>query len=228
MSIYVPNLGEKKFLQGFLVNYALRLGLYKNIIAGSGGLVYASVEGVSEESGGYAPKDLVNAVTESALTANKWYVATNASDKAEGQYSNAAQNWTFIDLDVANGETAYGVYAWTLILNFTAGSGAEIKVGDKISDDTDDDDPRAFVTDVVVTSGTWGVDAAGWLAVKTQTGTFPGSGQLWVVGGGAQSATISTDTTKILIFIEPFTTEQPIDTVGQVIEYTPKITLSTA
>jgi len=228
MSIYVPNLAEKDLLKAILKARALRLGLYKNVLSSDGGLLFVSVEGLTVV-GGYAVKDLVNDLTESALTASKWYVSTNASGKAEAQYSNAAQEWTFTSANTVLGETAYGVYAWSLILAFTAGGTTEIKVGDTIANLASAPTTTAIVTMVDVRSGTWGGDnAAGYLCLKTQAGTLGtfAAGSIFV--GAVDVATIAGDSDKILVFIEPFTVEQEIDTEGQKIAYTPKMTLSTA
>lgn len=227
MSIYVVNGGEKEMLESILASEALRLGLYKAPLSNDGALTFESVQGLDVE-GGYAVKDLVNAVVRDAAAASKWYLSTNASGKAEAQYGLTAgpEEWTFTADNVANVETAYGIYMWTLELAFTSGGTTEIKVGDTIGNATPTPTATAIVTQVILTSGSWaGGNAAGTLKVKTQVGTFA-SGSIYV--GASDVATIAADTTKVLMWIEPFTSGQLIDTVGQKISYLPKITLSTA
>jgi hypothetical protein len=227
MTIFVPNCGEKEMLESILKSQALRLGLYKTIISEDGALTFDSITGLDVE-GGYAVKDLGNDVVRDAPAAGKWFLTTNASGKAEAQYGLTAgpQEWTFTDVNVANVETAYGIYMWTLTLAFTSGGTTEIKVGDTIGNLASNPTATAVVTQVILTGGTWaGGDAAGTLRLKTQVGTFA-SGSIYV--GASEIATIAGDTTKVLFYIERFTAGQLIDMVGQKISYLPKVTLTTA
>jgi hypothetical protein len=121
-------------------------------------------------------------VNETALAASQWYVASNSSGKASAQWcetSSAAAyiEWTFNSTDVADAATVYGAFAWSFILPFDSGGGAtlpeygEIKVGDIVQGGTSS--AYGTVTAVWLTSGTWAAGtAAGWLALKSKSGTF--------------------------------------------------------
>ena len=228
MAIYVPNVGEKEALMDILVSQALQLGLYKTQVVADGNTIYSTYTELDAEAGGYATKELANVVVVDALTASKWYVTTNASGKAEATYDAAStpQEWVFTADDVANADTAYGIFAWTLTLAFASGGTVELKVGDTITCVATS--ATAICTAVRLYSGTWaGGTAAGVLCLKTQSAAFA-AGAINNTGGADDYGTITGDTDKKLIFSEAFTTEQEIDTVGQKIQYTPKITLSTA
>lgn len=232
MAIFVPNVGEKEMLIDILISQAWRLGIYKTQVTPDGNTVFSTLTELDAESGGYATKDLANEVVLDALTADKWYVYTNADGKAEAQYDAAdtPQEWTFVADDVANSDTAYGIFMWSLTLAFTLGgaNAVEFKVGDTIYGSTSDG--AAVITDIRLTSGTWaGGDAAGTLCLKTQTGTFQ-SEKINNVGAAdvTDNGTITGDSTKTLILVEAFTSGQEVDTVGQKIKYTPKISLTSA
>lgn len=226
MSIYVPNLGEKEALMDILVSQAFRLGLYKAHVTPDGNTIFATMTELDAEAGGYQTKDLSNIVVTDALAAAKWFVTSNADGKAEATYGAAdgPQEWTFIADDIANGDTAYGVFMWTIVLPFTSGGTEEILVGDTVTGLIGA--ATGVVTSVRLNSGTWaGGDAVGEFCIKTQTGTFEAEGIKRVTN---DCATIAADSEKRIILIEAFATEQAIDTAGQKIQYTPKITLSTA
>ena len=70
---------------------------------------------------GYAPFVLTNDVKEGAAAADMWAMIINASGKAEAAYDNAVQEWTFLAADVADVNTVYGVFGYTLVLPFDAG-----------------------------------------------------------------------------------------------------------
>lgn len=222
--IYVPNVGEMEALKSILVSQAFRLGLYKTHVTPDGNTIFTTLTELDTEAGGYATKDLTNDICVDALTAAKWYMSVNADGKAEAQYGalDGPQEWVFNADDVANADTAYGIYMWTLSIGFTGGDAAAIRVGDTV---TDDGANTAIVTSVRLTSGAWGVDGAGTLCLKSQSGAFI-AGELSVSAVGL--ADILGDTDKQLILVEAFSTGQEVDTVGQKIQYTPKITLSTA
>lgn len=230
MAIFVPNVGELEMLKDILISQAWRLGLYKTQITPDGNTVFSTLTELDAEAGGYATKDLANVVVTDALTASKWYVYTNASGKAEAQYGAAdtPQEWVFNAADVANGDTAYGIFMWSLTLDFTSGGTVEFKVGDNVYGSTGAG--AAIITDIRLKSGTWaGGDAAGTLCLKTQTGTFEAEainniGPADVTDNG----TITGDSDKKLILVEAFSAGQAIDTVGQKILYTPKVTLTSA
>ena len=228
MAIYVPNVGEKEALMDILVSQAIRLGLYKTQVTADGNTIHSTFTELDAEAGGYATKDLANSVIASALTASKWFVTTNSSGKAEATYDVAAspQEWVFTSDDVANADTAYGVFGWTLTIAFTSGGTVELKVGDTITSVVGG--ATAICTSVRLYSGTWAAGtAAGVLCLKTQSAAFQ-AGAINNTAGAEDYGTITGDTDKKLIFAEAFTTAQAIDTVGQKIQYTPKITLSTA
>jgi hypothetical protein len=222
--IYVPNIGEMEALKDILVSQAFRLGLYKAHVTPDGNTIFSTITELDAEAGGYATKDLSNDICEDALTADKWYFAVNSDGKAEATYDAAdtPQEWLFNAADVANGDTAYGIFMWALTIAFTGGDAAAIKVGDTVASVVGGE--TAIVTSIRLTSGTWGVDAAGVLCLKTQSGVFQAGG-LNVSAVGL--ADIAGDTDKQLILVEAFSAGQAIDTVGQKIQYTPKITLST-
>jgi len=230
VSIYVPNIGEMEALQDILNSQALRLGLYKAQVTPDGNTIFGTMTELDAESGGYQTKDLANAVVLDVLTASKWYLAINSSNKAEATYDavDTPQEWVFNAADVDNGDTAFGVFMWTLILNFTSGGTVEFKVGDHVYGSTGNGD--AIITDIRLRSGTWAAGtAAGTLCIKSQSGTFEAE-HINNVGASdvSDNGDIVGDSDKQIILVESFATAQVIDTVGQKIQYTPKITLSTA
>ena len=228
MAIYVPNVGEKEMLLDFLQHQAIRLGLYKASVTADGNTVFSTMTELDAESGGYATKDLVNALSLTALTASKWYVYTNASGKAEATYDAAStpQEWVFNAADIANGDTAYGIFMWTLTIAFTSGGTTELKVGDTITCVVGGE--TAICTSVRLTSGTWAAGtAAGVLCLKTQSGVFQ-AGAINNTGGADDFGTIAGDTDKKLLAVEAFSTAQAVEDIGQKIQYTPVITFATA
>jgi hypothetical protein len=230
MSIFVPNVGEKEMLIDILISQAWRLGIYKAQMTPDGNTIFSTLTELDAEAGGYATKDLANEVVTDVLTADKWYVSTNSAGKAEAQYDAAdtPQEWTFNAADVANANTAYGIFMWSLTLDFTSGGVTEFKVGDHVYGSTSAGD--AIITDIRLTSGAWGDgDAVGTFCLKTQTGTFEAE-SINNIGASDVSdlGTITGDSAKKLILVEAFTAGQLIDTVGQKIKYTPKISLTSA
>jgi len=233
MSLYVPNIGEKELLKAILQSGALCLGLYKTQIIPDGNTVIDTIDELPTGGGRtYAQKALTNNVVEAAAAADKWFVNINSSGKAEAQYGLTAgpQEFSFAAADVADGNTIYGAFAYVWAIPFTAGqSEGPIKVGDTVTGANSS--ATGVVTEVVVTSGTWaGDDAAGYLLVKTKTGTFQNNEPLQV--GGITMATTATGATgdahKRLVFVEAFSTGYAIDTAGQKLTYLPKITLSSS
>ena len=225
--IYVPNVGEMEALKDILVSQAFRLGLYKTHVTPDGNTIFSTMTELDAESGGYATKDLSNNICTDALTADKWYFAVNSDGKAEATYDavDTPQEWVFNAADVANGDTAYGIFMWALTIAFTSGGTVELKVGDTITSVVGGE--TAILTSVRLTSGTWaGGDAAGVLCLKTQSDAFQ-AGAINNTAGAEDYGTIAGDTDKKLILVEAFSAGQTIDTVGQKIQYTPKITLST-
>lgn len=190
MSIYIPNESEKESLKAILLQEGIVLGLYKNQIIPDGNTVFATLEEMPTGGGrGYAPFVLTNDVKESAVAvADMWAMSINASGKAEAAFDDAAQEWTFLAPDVADVNTIYGVFGYTLVLPFTAGL-QPIKVGDVVRQGA----VCAEVTGVNLTSGSWALGtAAGNLYLKRQSGTF-------VVGATLVDVSRSTQTTEIKV-----------------------------
>ncbi len=231
MSVYIPNIGEKESIKAIIIAQAIILFLYKNQIIPDGNTIFETLEELPTGGGrGYAPKALSNVLLPdgAALAADKWQVAINSAGKAEGTYSNAEQSWTFQDADVADGNTVYGVGGYVLLIPFASGA-TEIKVGDTLTGETSL--ATAIVTGIAVTSGSWELGtAAGFMYVKTKNGTFQNDENLQV--GGLTKAVSNTGATgdahKRLLFVEALSEAIPIDTLGQKIGYTPKMTMSTA
>jgi hypothetical protein len=230
--LYVPNVGEMAMLRQLLATMEIQLGLYKNQVVPDGNTVMNTL--VELPTGGgraYVPKTLKNEIVESALTADKWYLSLNSQGKAEGQYSDAAQSWIMNAADIADGNTIYGAFGYVWVLPFDHGLAAgPIKVGDTV---TGAGGGQGVVTGVQLISGSWaGGDAAGYLFLKTKSGTFVNDEALSV--SAVQMATANTgvenagDAHKKIIFIDAFSSGYAIDTVGLTIEYTPKISASSA
>jgi hypothetical protein len=227
MSVYIPNIGEKEAIKAILITEAIILGLFKNQIQADGNTIFDTLEELPSGGGrGYAAKELPNAIVEGAAVADKWAVSLNSSGKAEAQYSNAPQEWIFQDPDVADGNTVYGVFGYVQVLPFDGGV-TEIRVGDTVVGHTSA--AQGVVTGIAVTYGTWaGGTAAGFAYIKTKTGTFQNDEELWVGAKVAVSNTGSTgDAHKRLLFVEVLSEAITIDTLGQKIGYTPKLSMST-
>jgi hypothetical protein len=309
--IYVPNIGELEMLRSILQNMEIVLGLYKNQTLPDGNTTAATLVELTTGGGrAYSPKTLTPALVESALAADKWYLALNAQGKAEAQYHNAALTWVMAQADVNDAATLYGAFAYVWALPFDGGV-AEIKPGDKIKGGTSG--ALATVALVSLLSGAWGVDAAGVLFLKTKSGTWQNNenvilngkintiavnaggagyqvgdivgitqaegagakavvsavnagavtalvlvegGQGYSVATGLSTAAISGsgtgltvdiatlntsalavsdsgtlnagDAHKRLLFVDAFNEGYALDTVGMTVEYTPKISVSTA
>ncbi len=189
VNIYVPNSGEKEALKALLLTKGMVLGLYKNQVQPDGNTIFDTLEELTAGGGrSYARKELSNAIVENALAADKWFVSINALGRAEGTYHNAVLSWVFNDVDVADGHTAYGVFAFSWVLPFDAGA-KEIKVGDVVKGATSG--ATGIVTGVCVQSGTWAAGtAAGYLDIMTKTGTFVNDENILVSGeAGTLNAT---------------------------------------
>ncbi|MEW6385906.1 MAG: hypothetical protein AB1491_00095 [Thermodesulfobacteriota bacterium] len=231
MTIYVPNLGELEMLKSILQMAALEVGLYKNVVSPDGGTTFLNIQEMPSGGGrGYARKSLANEIVENGLTANKWFLGSNSDGKAQAQYHNAALEWEFNANDVADGNTVYGQFGIIRVVPFDQGS-SEIRVGDTITGATSG--ATAVVTGVVVISGAWTGDAAGYLFVKNQSATAFQDNENLQVGGGTKAVSntgtlFGGDSHKQLMFLEAFTESKKIDTVGQKIKVTLKLTLSTA
>ena len=180
LSVYIPNVGEIEALKAILLNEALVVGLYKVAIIPDGNTVITTLtEMPSGSSRAYVQKELTNVIVEDALAADKWFLYTNATGKGEGAYSNTPLSWTLNSYDLADGNTVYGVFAYTWVLPFKEGS-KEIKVGDTVQATSG---ATGIVTGVCLQSGTWAAGtAAGKLNIKTKTGTFTDGENIWVKG----------------------------------------------
>jgi hypothetical protein len=235
MPIYVPNIGERKWLRTFLQNNALILGLFKNQVVPDGNTLVDTLEELPEGGYlGYLPKALANDIVENAEAASKWFLYMNAQGKAEAQYGLAASplEWTFNAYDVAAINTVYGVFGFVWVVPFDAGqSEGPILVGDTIEGGSSG--ATGIVTEVVVTSGTWdGDNAAGYLTIKSKSGEFDDNEALQVNAVTLATSNTATanagDAHKHLVFVDAFSEGHLIDTVGMKIQYTPKLNLSTA
>jgi hypothetical protein len=199
VSVYVPNEGEIEALKSIIQNDALVLGLYKVGVSADGSMGVATLSELTTGGGrGYAPIVLTNDLLRTLRTASKWFLSTNALGKAEAAYNDVPLVWTMTAADVADVSTAYGVFAYTWVLPFDAGA-KEIKVGDTIKGGTSG--ALGTVTAVCVESGTWAAGtAAGYLNIKTKTGTFQDNENIYVQGEVATfvaAPTVAGDTYSI-------------------------------
>ena len=230
MSLYVPNESEMEMMRAILAVQAWVLGLYKNVVSPDGSMTMLQLEEMPTGGGRtYAQKALTQDFA-AALAADKWFLSLNASGKAEAAYHNTYLEFEFGAADVADVNTVQGVFAFTWVLPFDAGLVAgPIKVGDTV---TGAGGGSGVVTGVVVTSGTWAAGtAAGYLFIKTKTGTFVNNEALSV--GATPMATSNTgtlfagDAHKKLVLLEELPDAKLIDTAGQKIRVNLKWTLST-
>jgi hypothetical protein len=157
------------------------LGIYRNPVVPDGNTIIGTLTELTTGGGrGYAQKTLVNQFIESARIANLWYISTNATGKAEAAYGADVLTWTFNAFDVADAYSAYGIFAYSWILPFDAGS-KEIQVGDTVKGASSS--ATGIVTCVSITSGTWAAGtAAGYLDIYTKTGTFINDENIYVSG----------------------------------------------
>lgn len=181
VSVYIPNVGEREMLRAILLTKGLVLGLYKNQVAPDGSMTIDTLVEMATGGGrAYARKELTNAIIEDVATADKWYLYTNLQGKAQADYNNAVLSWVFNGYDVADGATAYGVFAFCWVIPFDAGA-QEIQVGDTIKGATSG--AMGIVTAVHVLSGTWGAGtASGYLDIMTKSGTFQDNENLVIAG----------------------------------------------
>ena len=184
MSVYITNESEKEALKAILLQQAMTIGLYKNQIIPDGSTLFTTLEELTTGATyGYAPKVLSNDVKEGAAAADWWTILVNSAGKASAVYAAAAQEWTFLAPDVALLPTVYGYFGFCLRLPFTVGL-QPIRVGDVLRQGA----VCAEVTGVNVTSGAWATgDAAGYLYLKRQSGTFVAGASL--VGVSRPTAT---------------------------------------
>jgi hypothetical protein len=226
LSVYVPNQGEIEALKAILLNDALVVGLYKVAIIPDGNTTHATLTPMpTGGSRAYAEKELTNDIVENVLTADKWYVYTNALGKGEGAYSNTPLSWVLNSYDVADANTVYGVFAYTWVLPFDAGNHI-IKVGDTV---TGAGGATGIVTSVCVQSGTWASNAAGYLNIKTKTGTWVENEAISVSAQASAVVNIGTagDALKRLMAVWPYATGVEITLAGQTITFDMKLALAT-
>lgn len=180
LQVYVPNVGEIEALKAILLTEAMVMGLYKVAIIPDGNTTVLTLTEMPTGGGrAYAQKELTNAIVEDALAADKWFLYTNALGKGEGAYHNGVLSWVLNAFDLADANTVFGVFAYTWVLPFKEGA-KEIKVGDTVQATSG---ATGIVTGVCVQSGTWAAGtAAGYLNIKTKTGTFTDSENLWIKG----------------------------------------------
>jgi hypothetical protein len=189
-AVYVPNESEKEALKAILLQQAIVVGLYKNQIVPDGNTIFSTLEELTTGATyGYAPKVLTNNVKEGAAAADWWTILVNSAGKASAVYGTtvapalASLEWTFLAPDVALAPTVYGQFGYTIRLPFTVGL-QPIKVGDVIRQGA----VCAEVAGVNLTSGSWAAgDAAGYLYLKRQVGTFVAGASL--VGVSRETAT---------------------------------------
>lgn len=232
MSLYFTNIGELEMMRAILAMQEWHVGLYKNVATPDGSLTMLGITEMPSGGGrGYAQKVLTLDFA-AAAAANKWYLSLNTAGKAEGLYHNTYLEFDFNSVDVGDGNTAYGVFGFCYVIPFDAGqSEGPIKVGDTVTGHTSA--ATGIVTGVILTSGAWATDdAAGYVFIKTKTGTFQDNEELWV--GGVKFAVANTgtlfagDAHKQLLWLEELPEAKLIDTAGQKIRVIVKWTLSTA
>jgi hypothetical protein len=227
VNVYLPNIGEKEILKALLLQKAMVLGLYKNQVQPDGNTIIDTLVELATGGGrGYAPKALSNDIVENALSADKWFVTTDANGKALGSYSNAVQEWIFNAADVADAATAFGVFAYCFVLPFDGGV-TQIKVGDIVTGHTGA--ATGVVTGVCLQSGSWaGGDAAGYLDIKTKTETFQNDEELWVSGAkvAVSNTGVTADAHKRLLAVWAFTAGVAITKLGQSLTWDHKMALA--
>jgi hypothetical protein len=227
VNVYIPNVGEKEILKAFLLQKAMILGVYKTQINPDGSMTFNTLDELPTGGGrGYTRKELTNDILLTALAADKYFVKTNSSGRAEAAYNNDVLTWTFTAADVADGNTYYGIFAFCYVMPFDGGV-TEIKVGDTVTGHTSG--ATGVVTGVSLQSGTWGGgDAAGEIDIKTKSGTFQNDEELWVSGAKVAVANtgITADAHKRLLAVWAFPSGIAITKVGQTLTWDHKIALA--
>jgi hypothetical protein len=235
--IYIPNTGELLALKSILSNLALRVGLYKNVLNPDNSTNFLLIQELNQGGGrGYATKNLPNVVNESALAAGQWFLGVDNSGRGSAQYCDPVGGpakpyleWAFNDFDMADNVTIYGAFGYALIIPFKQGATA-INPGDTVAGETSL--ATAAVTAVWLASGSWaGGDAAGWLAVKNQTGVFQNGEDLQVSAATMAVSNTGTlfagDSLKTLVFMESFTDPKAVTLSGQKLQYTLTLSMGT-
>jgi len=180
MPSFYPNEGEILMQMFGLSGLPQKIGLFRNVVPQDGGVTYTSFTELPSGGGrAYATKSIDNAVNMSALAQDQWYIATNASGRAEAQYCagtppTAYMEWVFNAVDVADGYSIYGAFRWVEVLPFDSGSlvnDRQLQVGDVIIGTSSG--AYGTIAGMVVFSGSWAAGtAAGWLILKDVSGTW--------------------------------------------------------
>jgi len=149
-----------------------RTAIYKNLAADEYRADIAVVPGQGSVWGGFT------------LNGTKYAIRDKSGGVTSAIYVESASGWTEVDLG--------------LEIAFTSGGTTEITEGATITGLVGG--ATATVERIQVTSGTWGAgDAAGWLILSGQTGTFQSEGLSITGGGGADVATIGGDSSAITL-----------------------------
>ncbi len=213
MPTVVPNEGELLLLIFGLGGLPAKAGLYRNNVSLDGNTNYYLFEQLKTGGGrNYAEKSIDNAMNLTGLITGQYYVYTDSYGRAMATYCENSANesniiWTFNSTDAGDGYSVKGYFMYSLVLPFDGGE-VEIKVGDTVTGGTSG--ATAKVAAIKVFSGDWSTDdAAGWMVVKDQTGTFINDEDLQV--GGVTAAVSNTgtsfggDTHKRVILAGSFT-----------------------
>jgi hypothetical protein len=186
MPSFYPNEGEILMQMMGLHGLPQKVGLFRNVVPQDGGVTFTSFTELTSGGGrSYATKTIDNAINMSALAQSEWYISTNASGRAEAAYCHGSppttyMEWTFNSVDVADGYSVYGAFRWVELIPFDAGA-TEIFPGQTVKGATSL--ATGVVAAVVLFSGTWAAGtAAGWMIIKSQSGTFQNDENLYVSG----------------------------------------------
>lgn len=197
MPVFYPNEGELLMMMASVDALPLTVGLFRNQVPQDGGVTFTSFTQLTTGGGrAYATVNMDNAISISALTTAQWYLYTNSSGKAEADYCfgtppTARTTWTFNAIDEADGYSVYGAFAWATLIPFDAGA-TEIRKGDIIKGGTSG--AYATVAKVILYSGSWGAGtAAGYLIIKSQSGTFQDNENLLILGEAGTVASAPTN-----------------------------------
>lgn len=188
MSLYIPNEGEKEILRGMLANMEINCGLYCNSVVADGTTQVDDLTELNTGSGrAYETKTLNGEVVEAALTDAKWRLTLNSSGEAEGQYGNTPLSWTMNAYDVDDAATIYGAFGYFWVLPFDGGI-TEVRPGDKIEGATSGATATAAMVNKI--SGTWGSNAAGYMWLRSKSGTFQNDENI-IISGKISSVSVN-------------------------------------
>lgn len=180
MPSFYPNEGEILMQMFGLSGLPQKVGLFRNVVPQDGGVTFTSFTELPSGGGrNYATKTIDNAINMSALTLNQWFISTNAAGRSEAAYCAQSppttyMEWVFNSTDVADGYSVYGAFRWVEVLPFDSGSlvnDRQLQVGDVIVGGTSG--AYGTIAAIVLFSGTWAAGtAAGWIVLKTTSGTW--------------------------------------------------------